>query len=106
VQIANQTGGTLFYKTSTQISWSNVGLNYYSNTSANQYWQVSLNTAAFGSNGVVQYYFLLTFDGSNGVTNTCLYGNNSGSLTTGSTNVAPPARFHSPLRTMFPPRRS
>jgi hypothetical protein len=52
VQIANQTGGTLFYKSSTQSNWSSTGLNFYSNTSANQYWQASLNTAAFNANEV------------------------------------------------------
>jgi hypothetical protein len=92
-QLANQTGGTLFYKTSTQSSWNTASLSFYSNTSANQYWQVSLNTAVFNANDIVQYYFLLTFDGFNGVTNTCLYGTNSGSSTTGSTNVAAASPF-------------
>ena len=92
-QIANQTGGTLFYKTSTQTNWSNASLSFYSDTIANQYWQVSLATTAFSFNDVVQYYFLLTFDGFNSVSNTCLYGNNAGSNTTGSTNVAATSPF-------------
>jgi glycosidase len=93
VQIANQTGGTLFYKSFTQSNWSSTGLNFYSNTSANQYWQASLNPAAFNANDVVQYYFLLTFDGFNSVSNTCLYGSNSGSSATSSTNVAAASPF-------------
>ena len=93
VRIANQTGGTLFYKTSTQTNWSNASLGFYSNTSANQYWQVSLNTSIFSANDVVQYYFVLTFDGFNSVSNTCLYGSNSSSTTTNSAAAAAASPF-------------
>ncbi len=87
-QIANQTVGMLFYKTSAQSVWNRTNLSFYSNTSANQYWQTTLNPAGFSPGDVVQYYFLLTFDGFNNVSNTCLYGTDSASSTTGDTNVA------------------
>jgi hypothetical protein len=83
VQICNQTGGWLVYKGASQSSWSSNALGWFANTSANQYWTNSLNTSSFGANEVIQYYLLLTFDGTGGVTNTCLYGNDSGSYTTG-----------------------
>jgi glycosidase len=89
-QLCNQTGGTLFYKTASQNSWSSTNLNFYSNNSGNgnQYWFASVNCAQFNFNDTVQYFFLLTFDGYGGVTNTFLYGTNSGSFTTGSSNSA------------------
>jgi hypothetical protein len=93
VQIANQTGGTLFYKGASQNTWSTSGLAWLTNTTANQYWQASFNTANIGVDDVIQYYFLLTFDGSNSVTNTCLYGGDGIYSTTGSTNVAAASPF-------------
>jgi len=91
--IANQTGGWIVYKSASQSSWSSNALAWYSNTSANQYWQASLNTSAFGPDDVIQYYFLLAFDGSNGVTNTCLYGGDAASATTGSPSAAAASPF-------------
>ena len=73
-QIANQTGGTLFYKGASQSSWNTNGLTWLTNTAVNQYWQTSFTTTNIGADEVIQYYFLLTFDGSNGVSNTYLYG--------------------------------
>ena len=93
--LANQTGGKIYFKTAGQTNWSNASLSFYSNTSANQYWQVSLNTSVFSANDTVQYFFLLTLDGtgSTGATNTWLYGNNAGSTTTGSSNTAAASPF-------------
>ena len=93
VQIANQTGGWLVYKSSAQSAWSSNALTWFTNTAANQYWSGSFSTAAFGPDDVVQYYFLLAFDGSNGVTNTCLYGADAGSSTTGSPATAAATPF-------------
>jgi hypothetical protein len=87
-QIANQTGGWLIYKGASQSSWSSNALTFFSNTTANQYWQGTFNTTNFAADDVVQYYFLLTFDGSNGVTNTCLYGGDGASSTSGSPATA------------------
>ena len=92
-QLCNQTGGTLYFKTSTQSSWSSTNLSFYSNTAANQYWQTTLPGGVFNANDTVQYFFLLTFDGFAGVTNTWLYGNNAGSTATGSSNTAAASPF-------------
>src|SRR5438874_777022 len=57
---ANQTGGTLYYKGTTQGSWSSNNLSFYLNggpSPNNQYWQASVSTASFGTNEVIQYYF-------------------------------------------------
>ena len=91
----NQTGGTLYYKTTAQGSWNSANLTWYTNTSANQYWQVSLNGNQFNFNDTVQYFFLLTFDGTGtqGWTNTWLYGNNAGSSTAGSSDTAAASPF-------------
>jgi glycosidase len=93
--VANQTGGTLFYKTPGQSSWSSTALGYYSNSGNNQYWQASVNGSQFNPNDTVQYFFLLTFDGtgSSGATDTWLYGNNAGSTATGSSNTAAASPF-------------
>jgi hypothetical protein len=93
VQIANQTGGTLFYKGASQSAWSSSALAWLTNTTANQYWQASFSTAGIAPDDVIQYYFLLTFDGFNNVTNTCLYGGDGVCKTTGSTNVAAASPF-------------
>jgi hypothetical protein len=93
VQLCNQTGGTLFYKSTAQTSWSSTNLNFYSSTAANQYWPASVNCSQFNFNDTVQYYFLLTFDGTGGVTNTWLYGNDAGSTTTGSSSTAAASPF-------------
>lgn len=92
-QLCNQTGGTLYFKTAAQSSWSSTNLNWYSNTSANQYWQAALPGGIFGAGDSVQYFVLLTFDGFGGVTNTWLYGNNAGSTATGSSNTAAASPF-------------
>ena len=88
VQIANQTGGWLIYKGASQSAWSSNALTWFSNTAVNQYWMATNNSSAFAVDDVIQYYFLLTFDGSNGVTNTCLYGGDGIYSTTGSPGIA------------------
>jgi hypothetical protein len=93
VQIANQTGGTLFYKSASQSSWNTNGLTWLTNTAVNQYWQTSFTTTNIGADYVIQYYFLLTFDGSNGVTNTYLYGGDGIYSTTGSGATAAASPF-------------
>ena len=92
-QLCNQTGGTLYFKTSAQGAWSSTNLSFYSNTSANQYWQAALPGGIFSGGDTVQYFFLLTFNGFGGVTNTWLYGNNAGSTATGASNTAAASPF-------------
>ena len=93
VPICNQTGGILYYKTTAQNSWNSTNFSFYANTSTNQYWQMGLPGGIFSSGDTVQYFFLLTFDGFAGVTNTWLYGNNAGSTTTGASNTAAASPF-------------
>ena len=94
-QRCNQTNGIIYYKTTSQSVWNSASMNWYTNTSANQYWQVSLNCSQFNYNDTVQYFFFLGFDGSGsaGSTNTWLYGNNAGSSTTGLSNTAAASPF-------------
>lgn len=92
----NQTGGWVIYKGASQSFWSSNALTWQTNfqyTTGNQYWNTSFNTTNFGVNEVIQYYLLLTFDGTGGVTNTFLYGNDSGSFTTGSAATAAASPF-------------
>lgn len=84
---ANQTGGWVLYKGATQGSWSSNALSFYLNggpSADNQYWSATFNTAAFGTNEVIQYFLYLTFN--SGAENTYLYapagrGDKGGSTT-------------------------
>ncbi len=97
-QLCNQTGGTLFYKTTSQSAWSSTNFSFYSNVMAsggtnNQYWQMALPGGTFNGGDTVQYFFLLTFDGFGGISNTWLYGNNAGSTATATSNTAAASPF-------------
>jgi glycosidase len=97
-QLCNQTGGTLYFKTAAQSAWSTTNFSFYSNVTAgggtnNQYWQMALPGGTFSAGDTVQYFFLLTFDGFGGVSNTWLYGNNAGSTATASSNTAAASPF-------------
>ena len=78
VQRCNQTGGTLYYKTTAQNLWSSTNLSFYLDNAGNgnQYWQTALPGGIFSGGDTVQYFFKLAFDGtgSTGATNTWLYG--------------------------------
>ena len=93
---ANQTGGWVIYKGATQISWSSNALGFYLNggpSPNNQYWSASFNTTNFGTEEVIQYYLYLTFDGVNGVQNTCIYGGDGTTSTTASPSAAAASPF-------------
>jgi hypothetical protein len=93
---ANQTGGWVIYKGATQSSWSSNALSFYLNggpSPNNQYWSASFNTTNFGTEEVIQYYLCLTFDGVNGVQNTCVYGGDGTTSTTASPSAAAAAPF-------------
>jgi hypothetical protein len=98
-QRCNQTNGILYYKTTSQSTWSSLPLMFYSNTSVNQYWFTNLNCAQFNYNDTVQYFFFLGFDGSGsaGSTNTWLCasspGSNSGSSVVAASNSAAASPF-------------
>ena len=96
-QLCNQTGGTLYYKTTAQNLWSSTNLSFYLDNAGNgnQYWQTALPGGIFSGGDTVQYFFKLAFDGtgSTGATNTWLYGTNAGSNPTGSSNTAAASPF-------------
>jgi glycosidase len=90
---ANQTGGTLYYRSASQGIWVSTNLAFANNNGNNQYWSASFNTLAFGTDDVIQYYLYLTFDGVNGVQNTYVYGSDAVSSTTVTQSVAAAAPF-------------
>jgi len=97
---ANQTGGWVFFKGASQTAWSSNALSFFLNggpSPNNQYWSASFNTANFGTEDVIQYYFYLTFDteggGSPVVTNTFLYGGDGFSNGAASQSMAAASPF-------------
>lgn len=66
-QIANQNGGTLYYKGGSQQSWSSVTLGFHQDlkTNNNQYWKASFSTAGIAANDPIQYYIFVSTDGIN-----------------------------------------
>ncbi len=93
---ANQTGGTLFYKALSAVTWSNVTLSFYTNggpSANNQYWQASFSTSGIATNDPIQYYFQVNFDGVNGLQTTYLYGGDASSSTTDTQATATNAPF-------------
>ena len=95
----NQTGGTMYYKTTAHSSWSSTTVGWFTNTPANQYWLATLNPYQFNYNDTVQYFFQLAFDGSGtaGSTNAWLCasspGSNSGSSVVATSNSAAASPF-------------
>ena len=74
---ANQNGGTLFFKKASAATWSSVALGFDSNNGNNQYWKATYTFSAangYTADDVIQYYFVLTFDGS--ADTTYIYGGN------------------------------
>ncbi len=62
-QIANQTGGMLYYKGLSQSSWTGVSLSFHENTGNNQYWKASFSTSSIAANDPIQYYIFVQTDG-------------------------------------------
>src|SRR5947209_7464047 len=67
-QVANQTGGTLYYKGASQPSWTGVALQFHADAQSqnNQYWKASFSTATISANDPIQYFIFVATDGSNG----------------------------------------
>lgn len=95
-QIMNQTGGLLYFRGATQSNWSGTPLGWHGDhiyRQDNQYWKASFSTTNFGPNEVIQYYLYLTTDGYGSVSNTYVYGSDSGSATTATQSTAAAAPF-------------
>ena len=87
--IANQTGGTLFYKGASQGVWQQEALGFHANEGDFQYWKAAFSTSSFGANEVIQYYLYLTVD--SGAENTFIFagpgfGDNDSQVAAGSIN--------------------
>jgi hypothetical protein len=94
---ANQTGGWVIYKGSSQSAWNSNALGFFLNggpSPNNQYWFATFSTTNIAPDDVIQYYLQLNFDGVNGVQNTYVYaGGDSASLTTGTQGTAAASPF-------------
>ncbi len=93
--MANQTGGTLFYKGLSQGVWQQVALAFHANNNNDQFWYADLNTASVPADEVIQYYLYLTFD--SGAENAYLWpgatGGDGGSAVTNSQVTAATTPF-------------
>ncbi len=67
-QVANQAGGTLYYKGSSQANWNSVALGWATDHQSqnNQYWSAQFSTASIPAADVIQYFIFVSTDGSNG----------------------------------------
>ena len=96
-QIANQTGGTLYYKGLSQQAWSSVSLSFHENTGNDQYWKASFSTSTIAANDPIQYYIFVQTDGSNGNPSGFLYaptglGDQGGAFVNGSDSTGDPGK--------------
>lgn len=92
----NQTGGTLYYRTTprggTASVWTPVTLRWNSNISQNQYWKAVIPTTSIAATDVVEYYIKVTYSGGSPET-TYLFGSDEASHTTTSEAGAQAAPF-------------
>ncbi|MEP4076606.1 alpha-amylase family glycosyl hydrolase [Haloferula sp.] len=100
----NQTGGSLFYRNaSTAGSWQSTSLGFHADEGNNQFWKASIDLGAgglnAGTNDIVEYYVLVTFDGVSGTNPEDTYihggdldpgGGNQSATTTEATAQASP----------------
>jgi hypothetical protein len=70
---ADQNGGTVFYKSADQVSWSSTSLSFHANTGNDQYWYADINLANITPHKVLQYYVGLTFN-AGAAENAFIYG--------------------------------
>ena len=63
---ADQNGGTVYYKSADQGTWSSAPLSFHANTGNDQYWYADLALANVTANQVIQYYIGLTFNAGPG----------------------------------------
>lgn len=66
----NQTGGTLYYRTSpnggSPTAWSSIALAPHADVGDSQYWKATLPSASMAATDVIEYYVEVTFDGVSG----------------------------------------
>ncbi len=96
-QIANQTGGTLYYKGASQQVWTPVSLAFHENTGNDQYWKATFSTASIAASDPIQYYIFVSTDGSNGNPSGFVYaptglGDQGGAFVNGSDSTGDPGK--------------
>ena len=98
-QIANQTGGTLYYKGLSQGTWTGVPLGFHQNLQSqnNQYWKASFVPATIAANDPIQYYIFVATDGSNGNSSGFLFapagmGDHQSAFVNGSDTTGDPGK--------------
>jgi hypothetical protein len=98
-QIANQIGGTLYYKGLSQNVWQSTSLGFHENLQSqnNQYWKASFSTAGIAANDPIQYYIFVSTDGSNGNGSGFIYapsglGDHGGAFVSGSDSTGDPGK--------------
>ncbi|MGB6222847.1 alpha-amylase family glycosyl hydrolase, partial [Haloferula sp.] len=67
----NQTGGSLFFRNATAATpWQSTALGFHADAGNNQFWKANIDLGAGGLNAgpsdVIEYYLLVTFDGTTG----------------------------------------
>jgi hypothetical protein len=90
---ANQTGGTLFYKSADQGSWNSTPLSFHADVANDQYWYADITLANVTADKVIQYYIYLTFNA--GAENSYIYGggDQGGSQVTNNNGTAAATPF-------------
>jgi glycosidase len=83
--VANQTGGTLYYRAGTTGNWTTTSLNWHADNGDYQFWKADIPGTS--TSGVVQYYIRLTFD-SGVASPVYLHGNDGGGFVTANQSVA------------------
>lgn len=86
----DQSGGTLYYKRSTDGTWSSSPLVFDVQNGDNKYWKGVIPGNLFDPGNVVQYYFQVTFSDRD---TTYIYGTDSASSITGTESVAQGSPF-------------
>ncbi len=91
---ADQNGGTVYYKSASQGTWSTVALSYHHDSGNDQYWFADLTLANLVADDVIQYYILLTFT-PGPADNAFIYGggDKGGALVTANNGAASAAPF-------------
>lgn len=85
-----QTGSTLFYRKSSDSTWSSSPMTFYTQAGNNKYYSVTLPGNLFDSGDVVQYYFKIPYDDH---LPTFIYGNDSTRFNTEIEPVAQAGAF-------------
>ena len=83
--LVNQTGGWLFYRTSSSVAWTSNALAYHSNTNDYQFWKGTISNAAAQT---YQYYVQLDFDSGARTTYSYYTNNADGFATTTNPTIA------------------